>query len=76
LLPALADVPIEHHWSGLRPGIQKQVPVISEHPSIRGLFVNTGHFRNGVVTAPASCKLCTDLLLNKPTILDHTAFSL
>lgn len=76
LVPRLADYPIEHHWSGLRPGNSTQVPVISQHPTISGLFVNTGHFRNGVVTAPASCKLCADLILNKSSILDPIAFSL
>lgn len=76
LVPRLADYPIEHHWSGLRPGNSTQVPVISQHPTISGLFVNTGHFRNGVVTAPASCKLCAELVLNNPPILDPTAFSL
>ena len=76
LVPRLADYPIEHHWSGLRPGNREQVPVVSQHPTISGLFINTGHFRNGVVTAPASCRLCTDLILNNPPLLDPIAFSL
>ncbi|MEA2093421.1 MAG: glycine oxidase ThiO, partial [Pseudomonadota bacterium] len=31
-----------------------------EHPDIKGLFINTGHFRNGVVMAPASARLLVD----------------
>ena len=76
LLPGLANFTIEHHWSGLRPGNARQVPFIGQHPQIKRLFVNTGHFRNGVVTAPASAKLCSDQILNKPSILDPLPYSL
>lgn len=70
LMPALEDFPIEHHWSGLRPGNSKKVPLISKHPSVEKLFINTGHYRNGVVTAPASARLCVDLILHKNSVLD------
>lgn len=76
LLPALADYHIEHHWAGLRPGNRTPLPVIGRHPTISGLFINSGHFRNGVVTAPASCRLCADLILNNSPLLDPAAFSL
>lgn len=76
LIPKLGNYPIEHHWSGLRPGNPEQVPFICQHPEIRGLFINTGHFRNGVVTAPASAKLCADQILNKPSILDPIPFKI
>lgn len=75
LLPELKNFPIEHHWSGLRPGNSVQIPFISQHPHIRGLFVNTGHYRNGVVTAPASATLCADLILSRPPILEAKAYS-
>ena len=76
LIPDLGNYPIEHHWSGLRPGNPRQTPFISQHPQISGLFINTGHFRNGVVTAPASAKLCVDQILNKPSILDPTPYKI
>ncbi len=76
LVPGLADFPIEHHWSGLRPGNPRQVPFIGQHPKIKRLFVNTGHFRNGVVTAPASAKLCADQILGKSTILDPLPYKI
>lgn len=75
LIPALKDFPIEHHWSGLRPGNLIKTPLISRHPTIQGLFINTGHYRNGVVTAPASARLCVDLILGKKSILDPAAYT-
>lgn len=65
LMPALSDYSVIRHWAGLRPGTATSVPYIGEHPQIHGLFVNTGHFRNGVVMAPASAQLLTDCLLER-----------
>ncbi|WP_455201559.1 glycine oxidase ThiO [Kaarinaea lacus] len=76
LIPRLSSYPVEHHWSGLRPGNPQQVPFICQHPEISGLFINTGHFRNGVVTAPASAKLCTDQILNKTPILNPKPYKI
>lgn len=74
LIPALADYPIEHHWSGLRPGSPSGVPYIGEHPAIRGLYVNAGHFRNGVVLGPASARLLADMLLGRPPVVPADAY--
>ncbi len=76
LLPELRNFPIEHHWAGLRPGNNLQTPAVCKHPTISGLFINTGHFRNGVVTAPASARLCADQILNIPSILDPAPYCL
>ena len=76
LLPALAGCRIEHHWAGLRPGSPAGVPFIGEHPGIRQLFVNTGHFRNGVVLAPASVQLLTELVLGHTPSLDPAPYRL
>lgn len=70
LVPALADLPVEHHWAGLRPGSPTGIPYIGEHPAVRGLFVNTGHYRNGVVLGLASARLAADLILGRPAPLD------
>ena len=41
--------PIEDHWAGLRPGSPSGIPYIGPYPGADGLYVNAGHFRNGVV---------------------------
>lgn len=70
LIPALAQAPVERQWAGLRPGSPEGVPFIGNVPQIRGLYVNTGHFRNGVVLAPASARLLTDLMLARAPVLE------
>jgi glycine oxidase len=74
LIPALAQCTIEHHWAGLRPGSRGGVPYIGEHPHVDGLYVNTGHFRNGVVLGLASARLLADLLLGHSPILAPGAY--
>ncbi|OOG23985.1 glycine oxidase ThiO [Thioalkalivibrio denitrificans] len=76
LVPALADAPVEHHWSGLRPGSPTGVPYIGEHPGCPGLFVNAGHFRNGVVLSLASCRLAADLVAGTEPMFDAAPYRL
>ncbi len=74
LLPQLADYPIETQWSGLRPGTSDGVPFIGACGGVEGLYVNAGHFRNGVVTGLASARLLTDQLLGLDPILESTRY--
>ncbi len=55
LWPALAGLPIELHWAGLRPRTPNDLPQIGA-TEISGLFLNTGHFRLGITLAPASAQ--------------------
>lgn len=75
LVPELADFAIERHWAGLRPGVPDGVPFIGEHPQASGLYVNAGHYRNGVVLGPASARLLADLVLGRPTTMDPSPFA-
>jgi glycine oxidase len=68
MVPALADSPIETQWAGLRPGTAQGIPVIAACPGVEGLFVNAGHFRNGLVMGPASARLGVDLMLDRESI--------
>ncbi len=72
--PLLRNCPIEHHWAGLRPGTRNGVPFIGEHPSLSGLFIDSGHYRNGLVLAPASVELCADLIESNPPRFDPTPY--
>ena len=75
LLPLLADLDIEHHWAGLRPGSPDGIPMIGAHPRIGGLHVNTGHYRNGVVLGPASAELMVALMLGEETRVDPRPYN-
>jgi len=76
LLPALSQFSIEHHWAGLRPGSINGIPTIAVHPDINNLYINTGHFRNGVILGPASARLLTELITENRTILDPKPYAL
>jgi glycine oxidase len=76
IIPALAHYPVEKQWAGLRPGSIDGVPYIGEHPQLKNLYLNAGHFRNGVVIGLASCQLLVDQLLGQTPILDPTPYQL
>lgn len=65
LLPDLRDSAPVAQWAGLRPGSPEGVPYIGPVPELPGLWLNAGHYRNGLVLAPASCRLLADLLLQR-----------
>lgn len=57
LLPALHEMPLKQHWSGLRPASPHNIPTIGRHPQLENLYINSGHFRYGVTMAPASATI-------------------
>ncbi len=65
LFPALAEARIAHHWSGLRPGSSDGVPFIGRVPGFDNVYANVGHFRNGLVLAPASVHVMSSLLTHQ-----------
>ena len=75
LIPALADAEVVGHWAGLRPGSPEGIPYIGPVPGFKGLWLNCGHYRNGLVLAPASCQLFADLLLTRAPIIDPAPYA-
>lgn len=75
LIPALADAEVVGHWAGLRPGSPEGIPFIGPVPNHEGLWLNCGHFRNGLVLAPASCQLLTDLLVGDVPVIDAAPYA-
>lgn len=76
LAPALADAELVRHWAGLRPSSPTGVPYIGRHPKVSGLYINAGHYRNGVVMAPASARLLADIILERPAAVDPGPYDL
>ena len=75
LLPGLAKQQPVGQWAGLRPGSPDGVPFIGEVPGIGGLWLNTGHYRNGLVLAPASCRLLADLIVKRKPCVDPAPYA-
>jgi glycine oxidase len=61
LVPGLATRPVRTQWAGLRPGTVDGLPLLG--PSSTGVWIASGHFRNGVLLAAASGELITAALL-------------
>jgi len=76
LFPLLKRTPIEDHWAGLRPASPRGIPYIGAHPGVMGLYFNAGHFRNGVVAAPASARLAADLMLGRDPAVPPAPYAL
>ncbi len=74
MLPELALLDPIQQWAGLRPGAPDGVPFIGRVKGFDNLFVNAGHYRNGLVLAPASARLLADLLLQRTPIVDPSPY--
>ncbi|MGN7296324.1 glycine oxidase ThiO [Ferdinandcohnia sp. SAFN-114] len=65
MLPSSANWKIEGFTSGLRPTTFDGHPFIGRHPEEEQILIACGHFRNGILLAPATGKMIRDLILNK-----------
>jgi glycine oxidase len=62
--PSLAGFAVSETWAGLRPGTPDGRPFLGFTP-IEGLLLATGHYRNGILLAPATARSIADLLEGK-----------
>lgn len=74
LLPELGRARILETWCALRPWTSDHRPIIGP-TSIEGLYLATGHHRNGVLEAPATARIIGDLLSGQAPPMDVRAFS-
>ncbi len=74
-IPELKRYEIERHWAGLRPSSSDGIPVIGQHPELANLFINSGHYRNGVVMAPASARLLVETMTQQESSLTQQHYA-
>jgi glycine oxidase len=67
LAPALRDVPFIRAWCGIRPGTPDGLPIIDRASAADNLWLASGHFRNGLLLAPATGKHLTDWIATGTT---------
>ncbi|MSQ23259.1 MAG: glycine oxidase ThiO [Chloroflexi bacterium] len=63
LCPALGQSRFEQAWTGLRPASGDDLPIVGRVPTWENVIVATGHYRDGIVLAPATAMAVTDLIL-------------
>jgi glycine oxidase len=74
LMPGLSEARILEDWAGLRPGTPDGLPILGATP-VPGYFVATGHFRDGILLAPITAKLITELIVDGKTGQDLSPFA-
>jgi glycine oxidase len=74
-LPDLANkdaAPTLESWAGLRPATSDDLPLIGR---IDQTLIATGHFRNGILLAPATAAILADLIESKSPAVSLSAFT-
>ena len=74
------DAPVVEAWAGTRPATRDGLPLLGatggeENGSRLPEFVAAGHFRNGILLAPATALVMADLIEGKQPAVDLAPFS-
>lgn len=75
LAPELAGFEIVETWCGLRPDTADHLPIIGEN-GIDNLLLATGHFRNGILLAPLTAELISEMVLSRRVPTGASAFGM
>jgi glycine/D-amino acid oxidase-like deaminating enzyme len=62
LYPALKQFPIQEFWWGFRPTTPDELPILGASP-YSNLTLAIGHYRNGILLAPATGKAIAEFVL-------------
>jgi len=74
LVPELGEARMLEAWTGLRPTSPDKLPLLGE-TSIRGYFAATGHYRDGIMLAPITAKIMSELVRGETPSVDLSLFS-
>ncbi|HLW79556.1 MAG TPA: FAD-dependent oxidoreductase, partial [Terriglobia bacterium] len=66
IAPTVKDLRFRRAWAGLRPDTADHLPVLG-YGELDNLIFATGHFRNGILLAPVTAQLISELLLTGST---------
>jgi glycine oxidase len=66
--PAIAELQLTDHWSGLRPRAADGLPVVGAVDRMPGLFYATCHYRNGILLAPITARALAEVIITGQTI--------
>ena len=74
LVPVLQFAEVASTWAGLRPGSPDGLPILGRVPGRDNVYVAAGHFRNGILLAPVTGRLMTQLICDGRPEIDLRPF--
>jgi glycine oxidase len=74
LIPALNEQALVKQWAGLRPASPDGIPMIGAVPELDNLYINAGHYRNGVCMGPATAHMLADIVSGNRPIFAPDAY--
>ncbi|MGZ6507130.1 MAG: glycine oxidase ThiO [Tumebacillaceae bacterium] len=75
LMPKIGQLPFDKPIAGLRPGSADGLPFLGAVPGVEGLYVASGHFRNGVLLSAITGKVMAELLTGDTPSIDLQPFA-
>ena len=73
VLPGLSEIDLVETWAGLRPGAPDNAPIIGIGDD--GIVYATGHYRNGILTAPITAAAVSAVVQGRKAPVDLSPFS-
>jgi glycine/D-amino acid oxidase-like deaminating enzyme len=74
LVPAVADLPLDEVWTGLRPWLPDNLPAIGPSARVRGLWVATGHEGAGIALGPVTGRVLAQAFCGETPLVDLAPF--
>ena len=72
--PVIGEMRLHDAWAGLRPASPDDLPILGA-TSLPGYYAATGHYRDGIMLAPVTALVMTQLLTGHKPDFDLAAFS-
>ena len=74
IAPGLKSAEIVNQWMGFRPGSPDGMPYLGPVEGRKGLWVASGHYRNGVALAPGTADLMSRMIMGESPAMDISDF--
>ncbi len=69
-MPAVADLPVDEAWTGLRPWLPDNLPAIGPSARVPGLWVATGHEGAGIALGPVTGRVLAQAFCGEKPLVD------
>lgn len=76
IVPGIGKAPLSRCWAGLRPYSPTRRPILGRAPGLDNVVLATGHHRNGILLAPITGQLISELITTGRTGLSLEPFGL